>query len=82
MSKAQSLRNSKTGFYRVSKKKNKKYKKGFLWGYTYPTEDGKRKALFSVSILKLKEKVETAGLPWEIVNEELAKHTIKEDSND
>lgn len=67
-----------TGFYRVSKKKKKKYKKGFLWSYNYTDNNGKRKTIQSKSLKQLKEKVKNKGLPWEIVDEELAEKTIDE----
>ena len=81
MSKAQSKRNTSTGFYLVSKKKHSKYRQGFMWGYTYLDDNGKRKSIFSISLLKLKEKVETKGLHWEIIDKELAKKTIEQDKN-
>jgi len=61
------LNNSKskntTGYYRVSKSKNKNYAQGFIWRYRY-YEDGKRKSLCSTNIYKLQEKVENQSLPW------------------
>lgn len=81
MSKAQSKTNTTTGFYLVSKKKHSKYRQGFMWGYNYLDDDGKRKSIFSISLPKLEEKVKAKGLRWEIINEELAKKTIEEDKN-
>lgn len=73
---------SSTGFKNVSRKKESSTKQGFLWLYGYRDENNKRKSIRAVSLLKLKEKVEAVGLPWEIVNEELAQQTLKEDSKD
>ena len=80
MSEAQCLKSS-TGFYRVSKKKHKKYKQGFLWQYLWTDVDGKTKGMMSISIHKLKERVKAKGFRWEVVDEELAKKTIEEDKN-
>lgn len=53
-----------TGYRNVSFHKNKKVKQGFTFDYTY-YKDGKQKAISSVDIEKLKEKVLKKGLPWE-----------------
>ena len=45
--------------------------------YNY-TEDGKRKELHSVDILKLKKKVIQKGLPWIILDEEKLKANFDE----
>ena len=71
---------TRTGIFRVSKRKCSSCKKGILWIYRW-TEDEKQKTIQSVSLSKLKEKVLKRGLHWEIIDEELAKKTIKEDSN-
>lgn len=55
-----------SGYFRVTKQKNKTYKQGFTWKYHY-YEDGKQKAICSVSIKKLEEKVKEKGLKWEIL---------------
>ncbi len=52
-----------TGYYRVYKRKNKKYKQKFTWAYEY-TEKGKRKSITSVDIKKLEQKVKAKGLKW------------------
>lgn len=64
-----------TGFYRVSKEKKNTCKQGFIWVYK---DQGKstRKRLTSTNLLKLQEKVEAQGLPWEIVDEEKAKQSL------
>lgn len=81
MSEAQSKTNTTTGFYLVSKKKHSKYRQGFMWGYNYLDDDGKRKSIFSISLPKLEEKVKSKGLHWEIIDEDLAEKTIEEDKN-
>lgn len=67
-----------TGFYRVIKRINKKYKQGFLWTYVY-YEEGKKRQTFisSVDLLKLKQKVIKKGLEWVVIDEEKAKKTIE-----
>lgn len=67
-----------TGFYRVSKYNNKQYSKGFAWRYMYYAE-GKTRVIKSVSIVKLEKMVKSKDLPWEIIDEELAKKTTEED---
>lgn len=57
-------RNS-TGFFRVTKQKDSCCKQGFKWKYQYIDEDGKQKAIYSVDIDKLKQKVLDKGLEWE-----------------
>lgn len=52
-----------TGYYRVSKHKNKRYKQGFIWLYRYFV-DGKQKSIYSVDIKKLEKKVKAKGLKW------------------
>ena len=47
-----------------STKKDSNCKQGFRYRYNYSVE-GKRKAIQSVSLEKLKEKVLANGLPWE-----------------
>ncbi|WP_405323587.1 NUMOD3 domain-containing DNA-binding protein [Methanobrevibacter sp.] len=81
MSEAQSKTNTTTGFYLVSKKKHSKYRQGFMWGYNYLDDEGKRKSIFSISLSKLEEKVKAKDLHWEIIDEKLAKRTIEEDKN-
>lgn len=53
-----------SGYFRVSKLKTERYKQGFFWKYCYYDEDGKRKAITSVDIKKLEEKVKARGLEW------------------
>lgn len=53
-----------TGYFRVTKHKSPKYKQGFFWTYVYRDENGKKRSLSSVDILKLEEKVISKGLEW------------------
>lgn len=53
-----------TGYFRVHKEKNPRYKQGFFYRYSYLDEDKKPKKISSVSIEKLKEKVIARGLEW------------------
>ena len=55
--------NNTSGYYRVSKHKDKKYKQGFYWRYEY-YEHGKYKTISSINIKKLEEKVKSKGLKW------------------
>jgi len=52
-----------TGYFRVGKRKSKLVKTGYRYFYTY-YENGKRKAITSVNLEKLKEKVRQKGLEW------------------
>ena len=70
-----------TGFYRVSKVKDNAYKQGFIWRYEYRKKSIK-KQIKSVNLLKLQEKVEAQGLPWQIINNEKAKQSILSDGCD
>ena len=69
-----------SGFYRISKKKDNNCKQNFFWRYSYYINN-KRKDIESTNLLKLKEKVEAQGLPWEIIDEEKAKKTLQENNN-
>lgn len=66
---AHSLRVNTSGYYRVNKRKNAKYKQVFIWCYAY-REGGKVKQILSVSVDKLEEKVKAKGLPWIKFDEE------------
>ena len=52
-----------TGYFRVYKQKKKDCKQGFTWSYQY-YENGKQKAIKSVDIEKLEQKVKAKGLVW------------------
>ena len=53
-----------SGYFRVGKQNDKKCKQGFKWRYHYYDENGNRKAITSVDIDKLEEKVKSKGLEW------------------
>lgn len=71
-----------TGFYRVSKKKDNNCKQGFIWLYRYYQNDGKRKSFSSTDLKKLEKKVKAQSLPWQIVNENKARQSLKKDIGD
>lgn len=50
--------------YRVSKRNDNHCKQGFIWTYEYYDENNNRKAITSVDLDKLKEKVLAKGLEW------------------
>lgn len=62
---------NKTGFYRVSKSRNS-------YVYIYYDSSKKRKTIYDKNILKLEQKVRSKGLPWSIIDDDLAKKTLKE----
>ena len=65
-----------TGFFRVSKTKNKAYKKGFIWRYRYLNEHHKKKALTATSLDSLRQKVLKENLEWRIIDEETAQRSM------
>ena len=72
---------SSTGFYRVSKVKDNHCKQGFLWQYTYPNND-KRKKMRSVDLKKLEKQVKEKNLLWKIVNPDNAFKSLQENKGD
>lgn len=64
-----------TGFYSVSIQPHPSAKQGFCFRYNY-TKNKKRKAIYSVSIFKLEQKVRDAGLEWIVLDDEMAAQTI------
>jgi hypothetical protein len=57
-----------TGIKNVYKAKDPKCTQGFVWKYQY--YDGKkRKAISSVDLEKLEQKVKAQGLPWEVLED-------------
>lgn len=70
--------NNSTGYYRVSKQIKKACKNGFTWRYQYYDENGKHKSIYSVNLSKLMLKVISKGLPWEILDIDKARNSIKE----
>lgn len=73
-----SISQNTTGFRNVTIQKKPTCKQGFRYMYRY-YEDGKQKAITSVDIDKLKQKVLDRGLEWEEYsqNEEIKKEMIK-----
>ena len=65
-----SKRRNQSGYYNVSKHKHPQCKQGFLWEYNY-YEDGKQKAIASVDLKKLEERVKAKGLEWYKLDEVL-----------
>ena len=57
-----------SGYYRVSKVKDKRYSQGFVWIYVY-WEGRKQKTIKSVDLSKLENKVVAKGLEWEKLDE-------------
>lgn len=53
-----------SGYFRVIKIKDKRYNQGFIWGYNYYDENGKRHRITGMTIERLKEKVIAKGLEW------------------
>lgn len=71
-------RNS-TGFFRVTQRNDNSCKQGFMWTYQYYEEKRKaQKAIRSVNLLKLKQKVIERGFDWIIIDETNAKSTCDE----
>lgn len=61
-----SRKKNTSGFYNVSKEKNKRCKQGFIWSYSYiDYTDNKRRKIQSIDIKKLEQKVKEKGLYWE-----------------
>jgi group I intron endonuclease len=58
---------SSTGIFRVTKIKKTACKQGFMYEYRYYDDDGKRKAIASVDLDKLEEKVLSKGLVWKVM---------------
>ncbi|WP_405286429.1 GIY-YIG nuclease family protein [Methanobrevibacter sp.] len=75
--KSTSHRSNKTGFYRLSKDIHKNAKRGVIWVYRYRV-NGKNKVIKRVDLRDLREEVLKRGLPWEVIDEEKAKQTIRE----
>lgn len=64
----QSKNKNTTGYFRVTKQVDKKTVQGFVWRYQY-YENGKRKAISSVSFKRLKKMVLDKGLKWEKIGD-------------
>ena len=59
------LRSKPSKYLNVVKTKSPYNKQGYIWKYKYFDENGKLKAITSVNIHKLKEKVIAQGLLWQ-----------------
>lgn len=60
----ESKRKNTSGYFRVTKHKDKTCSQGFIYTYRYYDENKKRKSLQSVDIKKLEQKVKDKGLEW------------------
>jgi len=69
---------NKTGFYNVYIVKNEKYIKGYYYEYGI-TKKGRTIRISSVDLMKLKQKVESKGLIWKIIDEEKAKIILEKE---
>ena len=80
-----SISNSKThtttGFYRVQRVSDKSVKQGYAFMYKY-YEDGKRVRYQNKDLMKLKERIESLGLEWFIIDEEKARRTLNKEGID
>ena len=66
-----------TGINGVYKIKNNNIIQGFTWVYGF-SSNNKRKQISSTNLKNLKEKVLKKGLVWQIIDEDLAKRSFKE----
>lgn len=71
---------NKTGFYGVYVVTTEKYSQGFYYKYN-SIRGGKNTSISSKDLMKLKEKVESRGCLWEIIDEEKAKKTLEKERN-
>ena len=60
-----------TNYFRVSVRRDSRFKNGFTYCYQYYDETGKRRQINSVDIKKLEEKVKSKGLEWIVLDEEV-----------
>ena len=56
--------NNTTGYFRVDKQPCKACSNGYIYRYRYHDNDGQHKAIRSVDIEKLQQKVQDKGLEW------------------
>lgn len=67
-------KSTNTGFLGVSKTQNKRVKQGFIYQYNLPyNSKGINSSFGSISFEKLRKKVLDKGLPWELINRDIAK---------
>lgn len=63
--------NRTSGVKYVYKTQDRKSKQGFYWKYVNNSSKGEQKSYAGRTLLSLKERVTSEGLPWIIVNQEL-----------
>lgn len=80
ISKTLSDKYNKTGFYRVSKEYNSRFKKGYRWCYQYRDTNNRRRTVSSTSLQKLEHKVKDKKLLWKIIDSEKAQRSLEEDN--
>lgn len=68
-----------TGFFRVHKRFKKEVKQGFTWTYQHYGNNGYT-LISNIDLMKLKEKVIAKGFIWEIIDENNAKQSLKENA--
>ena len=73
-----SKKRNSTGFFRVSKKKDKAYRKGYTWQYRY-NEKGEVKIIIANKLEVLKQKVIAEGLIWAVIDKNNALKSIKDE---
>lgn len=56
-----------TGYFRVTKRKDKRVQQGFYYMYIY-YENNKKKTINSIDLKKLEKKVKEKGLKWQEIN--------------
>ena len=74
--KRKTKKNKQSGIYHVYLMKCKGCVQGFQWNYYYK-ENGKKRSITRVDLLKLKDEVLKRNLKWHIYDEELAKKTAR-----
>lgn len=75
---AKGVKKADTGFLNVILTHCNTCKNGELYKYFY-YKNGKRIAISSVNLLKLRQKIDKFGLKWEISDENLAKKTAEKE---
>ena len=79
MKKYKNRNNSSSGVKYVYRTPDKGSRKGFYWIYVNNHREG-QKSYTSNSLLKLKERVESEGFTWTIVNPELYYSLVNEET--
>lgn len=68
--------NNQTGFYRVYFSKDKYISRDGVWVYGY-SESGKHNVISDADLLNLEKKIKEKGLPWRIIDENLANESLE-----